>query len=259
MHDTRHTLREQQSPGLSSEIDSSFSALHAAAQLYTKNAPTSANFPQNKLEFDRKFQEFYDFATKFVHNIASIHLRNSRHQSSADDITQDVLSKFIEPDQVLKFDYSRGLKPSSWIGIIAERRCIDLKRRGSNKVLNLTDIEQQSYDPDIRPSALDSTIDPLSPSPLDALTAHESYRSILQVLNDSGQKEGRVPGGLHSLVDAMLDADLDKRSLAEIRDTLQLPTGTVKTQISRLRSVARERLRAKGLAPDNSSHEGGAA
>jgi len=155
---------------------------------------------------------FTELVTAHEDRVFAICLRMLSSREAALDATQDTfLTVFRKADR-----YKAQAAFSTWLYRVTVNTCYDLlrreKRRGADRI-------PESYDP----------IDPQATDPFDAVDVRPDIESALAQLSP----EFRA---------AVVLVDLQGMSLEQAGDTLEVPTGTVKSRLFRARKQLAQSL-----------------
>ena len=163
-----------------------------------------------------------DLVERFQGDVFAVCYRLLAHAHDAEDVTQEV---FLRAFRSLKrWDSTRPLRP--WLLGIAVNRCRTwVGRRGKGP--ELADYLHEA--PDHRPADDSAELRTEIRVAVDAL--RDEYREVFVLFHEEGQ------------------------SYEEVAAVMDRPVGTVKTWLHRARLEVLERLRSRGLVPDEPAAE----
>ncbi|NLI60518.1 MAG: sigma-70 family RNA polymerase sigma factor [Clostridiales bacterium] len=173
---------------------------------------------------DGDLAAFEELVLLFDKKIYNYCLRMTNNPSDAEDLAQEV---FIKVYRNLK-SFRKDSKFSTWIYRIAHNTCVDNYRRKRFKLISLNKEEDQQEEMDI-PSP--------NPLPEEQLVSQEQYKLIKECIAELKPKYKSV----------IILRDIQSYSYKEIADILDIPIGTVKSNISRARALLREALKARRM------------
>lgn len=165
------------------------------------------------------FEELVALFDKKIYNYC---YRMTNNADDAEDLTQEV---FIKVYRNLK-SFRRDSKFSTWIYRIAYNTCIDNHRKRRLKLLPLNRGDDEQQDIDI-PSP--------NPLPEDQVISGEQYDIIKECIAQLKLEYKSV----------IILRDIQNYSYQEIADILNIPMGTVKSNISRARAQLRNALKSR--------------
>jgi RNA polymerase sigma-70 factor (ECF subfamily) len=158
-----------------------------------------------------------ELVEQFQADVLAVCRRLLAHLHDAEDVAQEVFLRVFR--SLHRWDSSRPLRP--WILGIAINRCRTwMSRRG--RAPEVVDYLHET--PDQRPADDSSEIVAEIRAAVDAL--RDEYREVFVLFHELG------------------------RSYEEIAEAVERPVGTVKTWLHRARLEILERLRSRGLVPD---------
>mgnify|MGYP002780334194 FL=1 len=163
-----------------------------------------------------------DLVERFQNDVFAVSVRMLTHRHDAEDVAQEVFLRVFR--SLSRWDATRPLRP--WILAITVNRCRTwLGKRGKvpEPVEHVSDVPAR---PDAEPpSELTTEIR----TAVDELRTE--YREVFVLFHERGQ------------------------SYEEIADVVDRPVGTVKTWLHRARSQVLDRLRRRGLGPEEVKEE----
>lgn len=163
-----------------------------------------------------------ELVEQFQADVLAVCRRLLAHLHDAEDVAQEVFLRVFR--SLNRWDNSRPLRP--WILGIAVNRCRTwMGRRG--RTPELADYLHEA--PDRRPSDDSAEMVREIRAAVDALRGE--YREVFVLFHEMG------------------------RSYEEIAEVVERPVGTVKTWLHRARLEILERLKSRGLVPDEEQHE----
>lgn len=166
------------------------------------------------------FEELVLLFDKKVYNYC---LRMTNNRNDAEDLAQEV---FLKVYKNLK-NFRKDSKFSTWIYRIAYNTCVDNYRKKRFKLLPLNKIideEQQEID-----------IPSPGPLPEEQVISNEKYSLIKECI---AQLKPRYKS-------AIILRDIHNYSYREIAEILDVPIGTVKSDINRGRALLRKALKSR--------------
>jgi RNA polymerase sigma-70 factor (ECF subfamily) len=166
---------------------------------------------------------FRELVERFQTDVLAICTRLLGHRHDAEDVTQEVFLRIFR--SLRRWDASRPLKP--WILGITVNRCRTAMSRRA-KGPELADYLHETADH--RPEDDSSELTRELRAAVDALRA--DYRAVFVLFHEQGQ------------------------AYEEIAEAIERPVGTVKTWLHRARVEVLERLRARGLVPNDAKVDG---
>ncbi len=149
-------------------------------------------------------------------------LRMTNNADDAEDLTQEV---FIKVYKSLG-SFRKDSKFSTWIYRIAYNTCVDNHRKKKFKLLSLYRGESKENEIDIPAPG---------PAPEEKIISNERYNLIKECIAQLRPKYKSV----------IILRDIQNYSYQEIADILDIPMGTVKSNISRARGLLREALMSR--------------
>lgn len=171
---------------------------------------------------DGDLEAFEELVLLFDKKIYNYCYRMTNNSDDAEDLAQEV---FIKVYRNLKA-FRKDSKFSTWIYRIAYNTCIDNHRKKRFKLLPLNRGGDDERDMDI-PSP--------TPLPEDQVISDEQYSIIKECI-------ARLKPEYKS---AIILRDIQNYSYREIADILNIPMGTVKSNISRARALLRDDLKSR--------------
>ncbi len=158
-----------------------------------------------------------ELVERYQNDVYAVCQRLLSHRQDAEDVTQEVFLRVFR--SLTRWDNSRPFRP--WILGITVNRCRTWISKRANRP-ELADYLHETADP--RPSDDSTELRTEIRAALDAL--RDDYRVVFVLFHESGQ------------------------SYEEIAAAMNCPTGTIKTWLHRARLELLNRLRTKGLVPE---------
>ncbi|MFY9176062.1 MAG: sigma-70 family RNA polymerase sigma factor [Caldicoprobacterales bacterium] len=171
---------------------------------------------------DGDLDAFEELVLLFDKKIYNYCLRMTNNYSDAEDLAQEV---FLKVYRNLK-NFRKDSKFSTWIYRIAYNTCIDNYRKKRLKLLSLSKIDDDQQEIDI-PSP--------EPLPEEQVISSEKYRLIKECIADLKPR----------YKSAIILRDIQNYSYKEIAEILDIPIGTVKSDINRGRALLRKALKSR--------------
>jgi len=176
-----------------------------------------------KKSMDGDLDAFEELISLFDKKIYNYCLRMTNNRSDAEDLAQEV---FLKVYKNLK-NFRKDSKFSTWIYRIAYNTCVDNYRKKRLKLLPLNKIiDEEQQDIDI-PSP--------GPLPEEQVISNEKYSLIKECI---AQLKPRYKS-------AIILRDIHNYSYREIAEILDIPIGTVKSDINRGRALLRKVLKSR--------------
>ena len=172
---------------------------------------------------DGDLDAFEELVLLFDKKIYNYCLRMTNNRSDAEDLAQEV---FLKAYKNLK-NFRKDSKFSTWIYRIAYNTCVDNYRKKRLKLLPLNKIIDEEQQEISIPSP-----DPL---PEEQVISNEKYSLIKECI---AQLKPRYKS-------AIILRDIHNYSYREIAEILDIPIGTVKSDISRARALLRKALKSR--------------
>lgn len=165
-----------------------------------------------------------ELVERFQGDVLAVCNRLLAHAHDAEDVAQEVFLRVFR--SLARWDSTRPFRP--WVLGIAVNRCRTWVGRRARR-LELADYLHEA--PDLRPADDSAELRTEIRSAVDAL--RDEYREVFVLFHESGQ------------------------SYEEIAEAVGRPVGTVKTWLHRARIELLERLRTRGLVPDDQNGHAG--
>lgn len=172
---------------------------------------------------DGDLDAFEELVLLFDKKIYNYCLRMTNNRSDAEDLAQEV---FLKAYKNLK-NFRNDSKFSTWIYRIAYNTCIDNYRKKRLKLLPLNKIIDEEQQEISIPSP-----DPL---PEEQVISNEKYSLIKECIAQLKPRYKSV----------IILRDIHNYSYREIAEILEIPIGTVKSDISRARALLRKALKSR--------------
>lgn len=172
---------------------------------------------------DGDLDAFEELVLLFDKKIYNYCLRMTNNRSDAEDLAQEV---FLKAYKNLK-NFRNDSKFSTWIYRIAYNTCIDNYRKKRLKLLPLNKIIDEEQQEISIPSP-----DPL---PEEQVISNEKYSLIKECIAQLKPRYKSV----------IILRDIHNYSYREIAEILDIPIGTVKSDISRARALLRKALKSR--------------
>ena len=176
---------------------------------------------------DGDLAAFEELVLLFDKKIYNYCYRMTNNSNDAEDLAQEV---FIKVYRNLK-SFRKDSKFSTWIYRIAYNTCIDNHRKKKFRLLSLNRGEDEQQEMDL-PSP--------TPLPEEQVISGEQYGMIKECIAELKPE----------YKSAIILRDIQNYSYKEIADILNIPMGTVKSNISRARALLRDALKSRLVGYD---------